>query len=445
MTEESKRLDIKKMAKKLRRPVKTLLALAPQNDPFHAGSTVTTARDANWFAKLYLIYAFRTGVHLRRIHYVLVSHAPKMANGKTYENTLECWKKLGDASKHARYIGEVDAEDFEDHRAPPPRIYLPAPVDDPRVVACGGDILAISLPETLPDMPALFLSAPKPHPYHVEVWAEKSTIDDVLDPIGKEYGVNVVTGVGEMSITRCRELVARARVNGGRAVRIGYVSDFDPAGQSMPVATARKIEYYFRTRAPDLDIQLEPIALTLDQCVEYRLPRTPIKATERRAAAFEDRFGAGATELDALEALHPGALRKIVLAFVNRYRDRTFNGRWQAVKNEHDGRLQEIADEVIAQHEERLHWLQTRLDALRESIEREAGELQDEISGLYLLMQEQMRERAAGFEINMPEPEPADEIADPLFDSTRSYVDQVDRYKAHQGKPIARKKRRAAA
>jgi hypothetical protein len=37
----------------------------------------------------------------------------------------------------------------------------------------------------------------------------------------------------------------------------------------------------------------------------------------------------------------------------------------------------------------------------------------------------------------------ADEDSDPLFDSTRDYVDQVDRYKRHQGKPTKAKVRHA--
>ena len=80
----------------------------------------------------------------------------------------------------------------------------------------------------------------------------------------------------------------------------------------MPVAVARKIEFAL-DGATDLDIKLDPIVL---------LPRAvrastgcrgrPIKETERRGALFESRFGAGATELDALEALHPGELARIV-------------------------------------------------------------------------------------------------------------------------------------
>jgi hypothetical protein len=38
-----------------------------------------------------------------------------------------------------------------------------------------------------------------------------------------------------------------------------------------------------------------------------------------------------------------------------------------------------------------------------------------------------------------PEPRDGDEDPDPLFDSIRDYVDQIDRYKEHQGKPTGHK------
>jgi hypothetical protein len=37
--------------------------------------------------------------------------------------------------------------------------------------------------------------------------------------------------------------------------------------------------------------------------------------------------------------------------------------------------------------------------------------------------------------IDWPEPEEGDEDPDPLFDSTRNYMEQLDRYREHQGKP----------
>ena len=41
--------------------------------------------------------------------------------------------------------------------------------------------------------------------------------------------------------------------------------------------------------------------------------------TELRREKFEERFGAGANELDALEALHPGVLAEIVEQAILRF------------------------------------------------------------------------------------------------------------------------------
>ncbi|GHO68054.1 hypothetical protein KSC_069460 [Ktedonobacter sp. SOSP1-52] len=79
----------------------------------------------------------------------------------------------------------------------------------------------------------------------------------------------------------------------------------------MPVAMARELEYFVRMRQVEQDIRLFPLVLTAGQVQEYRLLRTPIKESERRRSEFEHRYGEGATELDALEAIAPGALARI--------------------------------------------------------------------------------------------------------------------------------------
>ena len=48
-------------------------------------------------------------------------------------------------------------------------------------------------------------------------------------------------------------------------------------------------------------------------------------------------------------------------------------------------------------------------------------------------------------EIEWPEPNEGDEDPDPLFDSLRDYVEQIDVYKAFQGKPTSRKPREDAS
>ena len=97
---------LKQIAKGSGRAVSDLLALASKNDPFYVGSpaTVTAAR---WFAGVWKQAGYTTGVHLRRVHYWLVSNPVAMPSGETYENTEACWKWLGDAGKYARYLGYI--------------------------------------------------------------------------------------------------------------------------------------------------------------------------------------------------------------------------------------------------------------------------------------------------------------------------------------------------
>ena len=54
----------------------------------------------------------------------------------------------------------------------------------------------------------------------------------------------------------------------------------------MPVAVARKIEHRLYENGIEADITLQPIILTPEQCIEFQLPRTPIKETERRGPNF---------------------------------------------------------------------------------------------------------------------------------------------------------------
>ncbi len=233
-----------------------------------------------------------------------------MPDGSPYLNLdRPCFDLINTASLDARHLGLVSAADLVDRRNDEPVIYLPAYASDAELTIAGG--LGVNELSGF-TIPALDLTPPKIlQRYHVEIWCEKTTMNDVLLPLCQRYGINLITGSGELSLTACVNVVKRALVS-GRPVRILYLSDFDPAGASMPVAVARKIEHVLHTGRHDLKIQVRPIVLTLDQCERYRLPRKPIKDTERRAEVFEARFGEGATELDALEALHPGELARIL-------------------------------------------------------------------------------------------------------------------------------------
>lgn len=197
-----------------------------------------------------------------------------MPDGTPYENTLEAWQALIRASNDARYHDLVPAEDFVDRRNDEPLTYLSNECSEPSLGTIGNEPSLEIASAQMPSLPRLNLLRPTIlQPYHVELWCEKTTVNDVLERVALEYGCNIVTGAGELSQTACVNVVQRAEES-GRPVRILYISDFDPAGQSMPVAVARKIEHRLYLKQLDLDIQVRQIALTADQCERYRLPRT---------------------------------------------------------------------------------------------------------------------------------------------------------------------------
>jgi hypothetical protein len=436
--------SLKALAEELKRPVGTLIALAPGNDPFYAGSPASKEK-ADWFARQWQQYGLRAGAHLRRVHYTLVSQAviPLLWDGTPYENTEEVWGKLVVASKAARALNLVPSSAFVDRRNPEPIVAFAADgIDAELEIKGGGSVYGQYGFANLPPLPTLKLTAPAiGQRYMVEIWVEKSTINEILIPLNRRYGVGIQTGVGEISETRCEQLVDRAAED-GRPVRILYISDFDPGGQSMPVAAARKIDHALYERGLDLDIQVRPVFLSHDQCVEYNLPRTPLKETEHRAARFEARYGEGATELDALEALHPGEINRVLVEEIGRYYDDDLDDRIELIADQLNEQLDEINEEVHEQHEDELAEIRAAYADLSRRMQAELRTISERYSSLCGTIQEALQTQAPDLdEVEWPEPEEGDEDDDSLFDSTRGYVEQMDRYKAHQGKRITFKER----
>jgi hypothetical protein len=382
--------DLDALAKQLKRPKGTLYALSANNDPFVWPPA--RIRNAEWFAEMWELYG-RLGLHPHGLHYVLVSqpHGTIIlpSTGLPYENTTLCDQYLANAARDARYLGLIPADDIADRRNAEAEIHH---CNESKAAegGIGGDNcdLEFQLDEPpaidFPPVPQLMVLPPRiSQPYQVEIWIEKSTMAAVIDPIARQYGVNVVPGIGQTSETRCRELVERASV-AGKPVRILYVSDFDPSGDNMPVAAARKIEFWIRSKYPDLNVQLRPVALTKEQCIEFNLPRTPIKDTDLRKDKWEERHGEGATELDALEALYPGELGRILVAEIERYYDDTLQERIDDTESGVDAELEEINAEVRAEHE-------AKISALRDKHARLVEQFREEIVAIERKYQEEFQ------------------------------------------------------
>jgi hypothetical protein len=448
-------LAMKALAKRQGCSLETLLALAKKNDPFYCGAPAHVDK-AQWFSAVWRTFAYSTAVHLRRIHYQLVSqHDPRMHDGTPYQNTERCWDYLSDASKAARILGLVLPTAFEDRRNPPAHVpWSLTPEATHPFMTWDTDMIFWALPKiqtALSDWLDMRLPQPqiegydysqRHQPYHLEIWIEKSTMDDVLIPFARTYGAVLVTSIGFQSMTRVIELLHRV-AQAEKPARIFYLSDFDPAGDGMPVAVARQIEYWALQYAPSAEIKLTPLGLTRAQVQQYRLPRIPIKDTDARKAGFEERYGEGAVELDALEALYPGELAVILQDALDPYYDHALadrmadaerevqadaEARWQDETEAFQAEIEAIEAEtapIYARYQDILEDLNTQLSA---ELEPFAARL--------AAVRHAVLEAQAGFVFDMPDrpqPEvaPADESAW-LFDSARAYLAQLAVYKVRR-------------
>jgi hypothetical protein len=393
---------IKAIAKQAGAKVTDLLALAPQNDPFYTG-TPTDLQQANWFAEVWKAAGYTSGVHLRRVHYWAVSqHRLLMHNGEPYLNTDKCWGYLTQASKMARYMGYVQISDIADNKNPEPHSHAEYYANNPYYEIVTPDLSS-------PNVDIYGIHNSNIQPYHLEIWCEKSTMNDVLLPLCEQYRANLVTFEGEVSITACYNLVRRIN-QASKPCRVFYISDFDPAGKSMPVAMSRKIEYMLGLYSLDFDVRVKALVLTLGQVHQYQLPRTPIKETERRATSFEGAFGTGAVELDALEALYPNVLAQIVQQAISPY---------YSAQAEQESRQRAMALEQAVQVEIDLITAryQSEIAAVRAML--------DEIEAIDI--------DAIPYAVNQYPPH-VSEDDNWLFNSRRDYVEQIGYYKEHGGK-----------
>ena len=446
---------LKQMKKQIKCNIPELLALASQHDPFYAGSK-TQSLQAEWFANLWEKFGYTSGIHLRRIHYQIVSEAViKKHNGELYENTDKDWKYLNACSRYARYLKLVDATAFVDKRNPDPHIfrafesngyvnptwYITQNYNNWEVPTIGTD-LKWNLDWSLPQYEIKgYEYIETLQPYHIEIWEEKSTMDDILIPLCKKYYANLVTGIGFQSITSVLQLIDRV-ICIQKPIRIFYISDFDPAGVQMPVQVSRQIEYWLDQKNLQLDIQLCPIVLIHEQVREYQLPRVPIKETDKRKSNFEDTFGTGAVELDALEALHPGELKKIVEGHILEHRDEDLQERLNEAKNEANDKLEEEWILIEDEYEHQLNEIQENVESIveryQERLEELSAEMEDDLgpykNSLNSLWQD-VKKSADDIEIDLPDkPTPENNtIADNwLFDSSRDYFEQLKHYRLYK-------------
>jgi hypothetical protein len=276
--------------------------------------------------------------------------------------------------------------------------------------------------------------------YHLILWIEKSTMNDVLLPLCERFGIDLIPGVGNASVT---SVISMLRRISGKPVRVFYISDFDPAGEGMPVGVARQAEFWDEQFAPGAEIKLNPLVLTREQVIRYRLPRIPIKDTDSRKRAFEERHGEGAVELDALEALYPGELARLVEEAIRPYFDDNLEARLGTAEAAAAGEARSVWDEETADVHLVLVRIQAEAEAIAkkykpraEKLARDFGRAIAPLRRRLALASQAVTEKAENLQVELPD-RPVAGIAGTdesgwLFDSNREYLDQILAYAARK-------------
>jgi len=383
-------------------------------DPFLVGSE-TDYINAHWVASLWdrMMNTRRKPMHFRGFHYWVQSQAVKKPDGTIYAqgaDPAKDWTFLLHSAQLARYLDIGSWNNIVDFKHPEPSDH------DNYIIGSGidntGEVdIQSNLNSKLDGLVNEFLreliyQSPSYQDngyqlYHNEVWCEKNSMGFIIEPACRKYEACYQALTGQSSVERveaCADRALRA-AQAGKKVRIFYISDFDRYGMSMVSAVARKIEFFIQ-KNPNADVRVTRLALDESQIARFKLP-------------FAPKHGEKVVELDALEAIHPGELGKIVENALKPYYD--FE-KVKIVQQEN----RRIKDEVRQMLEEKLR---PALTTAFQDIDLEGLSSDIDLTNTI----------NPNFEPPVPEHDTDESKHVWMFDSTRDYWSQWSAYKEYKG------------
>lgn len=131
----------------------------------------------------------------------------------------------------------------------------------------------------------------------VEVWVEKDALVGVVGQVCERWDVPYFSCRGYTSSSEMWVASQRLKRHsrGGQTPIIIHLGDHDPSGKDM----TRDIDDRLRLFMGGLEVNR--IALNMDQIEQYNPPPNPAKITDSRAKRYIEEFGDESWELDALE------------------------------------------------------------------------------------------------------------------------------------------------
>ncbi len=181
-------------------------------------------------------------------------------------------------------------------------------------------------------------------PFRPEVWIEKDALTGVIDGICRELDVPYFSCRGYASaseVWKAGHHRFRRQLADDQRPYIIHLGDHDPSGLDMTRDIAERLARY--TRRP---VQVERVALNMDQVEQYDPPPNPAKLSDSRAGVYVAEFGYSSWELDALD---PPVLRQIISDQVTLITDADL---WEERVAEYEEQKQELYDIIYPNGQE---------------------------------------------------------------------------------------------
>jgi hypothetical protein len=220
---------------------------------------------------------------LRQLYYQMVAR-------DLIENSQRSYKKLGGIIANARLAGLVDWDAIVDRTRNLQR--------NPHWASPKGIVEAA--------VASYRIDKWQSQDYRPEIWIEKDALTGVIAPVCRELDVPYFSCRGYTSASemwKAGRRMAYHALNGQEPV-VFHLGDHDPSGIDMTRDIRERLSLF-----SERDIEVDRIALNMDQVESYGPPPNPAKITDSRSDGYIAEYGNESWELDALE---PAVLSQLI-------------------------------------------------------------------------------------------------------------------------------------
>lgn len=199
------------------------------------------------------------------------------------KNTERNYKWLGDLVSNGRIAGLIDWAHITD-----------------RTRALNPEDQGWDSPESMLHSASAGYSIPhwEGQPEYIEVWVEKEALGQVVRQAAGTWDVSSFACKGSPSTSSMYQAAVRFRrqERAGRKTTVIYLGDHDPTGIDISRDVQDRLALFRST------VQVERIALNMDQVLALNPPPSPVKVTDSRTNGYIEQFGTDECwELDAIE------------------------------------------------------------------------------------------------------------------------------------------------